>query len=127
MADPSHAEVEAALAILAAAEAARAAEALRAAEAAAAPAVAAPTVEPVVDVTPPVVADPLPPLGTERLATLLGTPPSPFAARIATLNEFAAIYMAYTPLPNVSGFENDALARAFDRQQLNALTNVLSK
>ncbi len=118
MADPSHAEVQAALAILAAAEAARAAEALRAAEAAAAPAVAAPTVEPVVDVTPPVVADPLPPLGT---------PPSPFAARIATLNEFAAIYMAYTPLPNVSGFENDALARAFDRQQVNALTNVLSR
>ena len=118
MADPTHAEVEAALAILAAAEAARAAEALRAAEAAAAPAVAAPTVEPVVDVTPPVVIHVTPPLGT---------PPSPFAARIATLNEFAAIYMAYTPLPNVSGFENDALARAFDRQQVNALTNVLSK
>ncbi len=119
MADPTHAEVEAALAILAAAEAARAAEALRAAEAAAAPAVAAPTVEPVVDVTPPVVADPP--------APPLGTPPSPFAARIATLNEFAAIYTAYTPLPNVSGFENDALARAFDRQQVNALTNVLSR
>ncbi len=117
-ADPTHAEVEAALAILAAAEAARAAEALRAAEAAAAPAVAAPTVEPVVAVTPPVVAVTPPPLGT---------PPSPFAARIATLNEFAAIYMAYTPLPNVSGFENDALARAFDRQQLNALTNVRSR
>ena len=120
MADPTHAEVEAALAILAAAEAARAAEALRAAEAAAAPAVAAPTVEPVVDVKP---------LDLKFLPPLmpLGTPPSPFAARIATLNEFAAIYMAYTPLPNVSGFENDALARAFDRQQVNALTNVLSK
>ena len=126
MADPSHAEVEAALAILAAAEAARAAEALRAAEAAAAPAVAAPTIEPVVDVTPPIVIHVAPPI------VLDVTPPvvvaaSPFAARIATLNEFAAIYMAYTPLPNVSGFENDALARAFDRQQVNALTIVLSR
>ena len=125
MADPTHAEVEAALAILAAAEAARAAEALRAAEAAAAPAVAAPTVEPVIHVTPPVV-DVTPPV-VIHVTPPLGTPPSPFAARIATLNEFAAIYMAYTPLPNVSGFENDALARAFDRQQVNALTNVLSK
>ncbi len=114
MGDPSHAEVEAALAILAAAEAARAAEAVRAAEAAAAPAVAEavaePVVEPVVHVAPPVVVA-----------------ASPFAARIATLNEFAAIYAAYTPLPNVSGFENDALARAFDRQQVNALTIVLSR
>ena len=66
----------------------------------------------------PVVADLAPPLVAAA---------SPFAARIATLNEFAAIYMAYTPLPNVSGFENDALARAFDRQQVNALTNVLSR
>ena len=120
MADPSHAEVEAALAILAAAEAARAAEALRAAEAAAAPAVAAPTVEPVVE---PVVRR-RSSMSRRRSSC---TPPSPFAARIATLNEFAAIYTAYTPLPNVSGFENDALARAFDRQQVNALTNVLSR
>ncbi len=119
MADPTHAEVEAALAILAAAEAARAAEALRAAEAAAAPAVA-PAVAPIAVAAPTATITPASPVPPPASTT------HPLIARISSiLAETLGTLAAYEKLPNVSGFENDALARAFVAQQLNALNAAL--